>query len=46
MALPAGLRARVGIARPVGLWPQQSCTEVVGVGLIINGAEDQAGLGP
>lgn len=36
----------MGVARAVGLWPLQRCTEVVRVGFIINGAEDQAGLVP
>ena len=38
------LWAGVGVACAVGLWPGQRCTEVVGVGLVIDGAEDQTRL--
>lgn len=42
--LPAGLWAGVWVARAVGLRPGQRRTQVVGIGLVIDGAEDQAGL--
>ena len=42
--VPAGLRAGMGVACAVGLWPGQRRAEIVGVRLIINGAEDQARL--
>lgn len=44
--LPAGLRARVGVARAVGRRPLQGGAEMVGVGPVINGAEEQARLVP
>lgn len=44
--LPAGLWARVGVACTVGLRSRQRCAEIVGVGFIIDGAEDQARLVP
>lgn len=43
-SLPAGLRASLGVAGPVGLWPGQRCAEIVRVGLVIDGAEDQPRL--
>lgn len=42
--LPLNLWAWMGIACTVALWPWQRCTEIVRVGLVINGAEDQARL--
>ena len=44
LTLPAGLWACMGVACTVGLWPGQRWAEVVGVGLVINGAEDQTRL--
>lgn len=41
---PANLWACVRVACTVALGPRQRCTEIVGVGLVINGAEDQPRL--
>ena len=42
--LPAGLWARLRVTCTVGLWPRQRCAEIVGVRLVVDGAEDQTGL--
>lgn len=42
--LPADLWAGMRVACTVALWPWQRCTEIVGVGLVINGAENQPRL--
>lgn len=34
----------MGVACTVGLWPRQRCTEIVGIGLVINSAEGGTSL--
>lgn len=44
VCLPVDVGAGVGVAGTVGLWSWQRSTEVVWIGLVVYGAEDDAGL--